>query len=164
MILDLGFKAYTAAGDFRQIITGESERGSETRIRYWIQPCTLKRVQPRPKPAKEKVMEFLTTHVSQDDFLKFSWLTCTWQRLSWAVAIISCGLVLWYWDTHGIHRAWGQFGHTLGVPPSSMLTWRQSEAQDAMVDDRRAFLQSDEPLDEFSNTFRGHPMEKSQNI
>jgi hypothetical protein len=76
MILDLGFKAYSAAGDFRQIITGESERGSETRIKYWIQPSTLKRVQHRPKAAKEKVMEFLATHVSQDGFIKFSWLTC----------------------------------------------------------------------------------------
>ena len=76
MILDLGFKAYSAAGDFHQIITGESEWGSETRIKYWIQPSTLKQVQHRPKVAKEKVMEFLAMHVSQDSFIKFSWLTC----------------------------------------------------------------------------------------
>lgn len=63
----------------------------------------------------------------------------------------------------GIHWAWGQFasGHTLGVPPSSMLTWRQPETQDVMIDDQWDFLQSDEPLDE---SFTGYPMEKSQNI
>ncbi len=76
-LLDLGLKAYSAAGDCRQIVTGVSERGLETGIRYWIQPRTLKRVQPRPKATKEKLMEFLTTHVSQDSFICFSWLTCT---------------------------------------------------------------------------------------
>ena len=81
----------------------------------------------------------------------------------WAVVIVSCSLVLWYWDVQGIHRAWGQFGHTLGVPPSSVLTWRQPITQDVMIDDRWDFLQSDEPLDE-SYRLGSYPMEKSPNI
>ena len=76
-------------------------------------------------------------------------------------AIVSCSLVLWYWDMQGIHRAWGQFGRTLGVPPSSMLTWRQPETQDVMINHRWDFLRSDEPLDE---SFTGYPMGKSQKI
>jgi hypothetical protein len=166
-VLDLGFKAYSAAGDFRQIITGVSEIGPETRIRYWIQPySTLKRVQPRPKAAKEKLMEFLTTHVSQDSCIKLSWLTSTWQKtacMSWVVAIVTCTLVLWYWEVHGIHQAWGQFGHTLRVPSSSLLTWRQSGTQDVMIDDRWDFLQSNGLLDKSSSTFRDYPMENSPN-
>jgi hypothetical protein len=67
-ILGLRFKAYSSSGDCRQIVTGVSERGSETGIRYWIQPHASNRVQPRPKATKAKVMEFATTHVSQDSF------------------------------------------------------------------------------------------------
>ncbi|KAH9172233.1 WD40-repeat-containing domain protein [Lactarius sanguifluus] len=60
--------AYSSARDCHQIVTGVSERGSETGIRYWIQPHASNRVQPRPKAVKEKVMEFVTMHVSQDSF------------------------------------------------------------------------------------------------
>jgi hypothetical protein len=65
---DLGLKAYSIGEDCRQIITGVSERGSDTAIKYWIQPRSLKPVQPRPKSAKEQMMEFLTRHVRQDKF------------------------------------------------------------------------------------------------
>lgn len=71
--LILGLKAYSIGKDYRQIITGVSERGSETGIRYWIQPRSLKPVQPRPKSAKEQMMVFLTRHVRQDTFsVKFT--------------------------------------------------------------------------------------------
>jgi hypothetical protein len=74
---DLRLKAYssTSTGDYRQIITGVSERGSATTIKYWIQPRRTQPVQPRSKSAKEEMVELLEyfiKHVSQDDFLSFS--------------------------------------------------------------------------------------------
>ena len=60
----LQLKAYSSAGDCRQIVTGVSERGSETEIRYWIQPRRMQPVQRRSKSAKEKVVEYLKAHVS----------------------------------------------------------------------------------------------------
>lgn len=133
--------AYSAAGDCRQIITGVSERGSETGIRYWIQPRTLKRVQP--KAAKEKVMEFLTTH-----------------RMALSVAIVACSIALWYWGVHGIHRVWDWFGDILGMPSSFTLPWRQSRTQNTdLGDDRWDFLLSNGP----SSTLGSYATEKSQN-
>ena len=58
---DLSSKAYSAAGDCRQIITGVSERGSETEIKYWIQ---RRRVQPRSKSTKQEIVEYIIQHVS----------------------------------------------------------------------------------------------------
>ena len=71
---DLPLEAYSSAGDCRQIITGVSERGSETEIKYWFQP---RHMQPRSKSAKEEMVEYIIEHVSKDDIL-FSWLTCPW--------------------------------------------------------------------------------------
>ena len=58
---DLSSKAYSAAGECRQIITGVSERGSETEIKYWIQ---LHRMQPRSKSTKQEIVEHIIEHVS----------------------------------------------------------------------------------------------------
>ncbi|KAH9057787.1 WD40-repeat-containing domain protein [Lactarius vividus] len=135
--------AYSAAGDYRQIVTGVSERGLETGIRYWIQPRTLKRVQPRPKATKDKAMEFLTTH---------------WMPLS--VAIVAYSLILWYWDMGGIHWPWSRFSDILGMPPSFTLPWRESGTHHTdLGDDRWDFLLSDE----LSSTLGSYATEKSQN-
>ena len=72
---DLQLKAYSSTRDCCQIITGVSERGLETEIKYWIQP---RRMQPRSKSAKEEIVEYLIVHVGQDNFISFSWLTCPW--------------------------------------------------------------------------------------
>jgi hypothetical protein len=64
ILIDLGSKAYSPAENCRQIITGVSERGPESVIKYWIQPRGSKR--PGPKTAKERMMELLTTRVGQD--------------------------------------------------------------------------------------------------
>ena len=67
-MLPLGLQAYSSTGDCRQIVTGVSERGSETELRYWIQPRISKRTQARPKTAKERMAECLVTYVGRDIF------------------------------------------------------------------------------------------------
>jgi hypothetical protein len=67
-MLPLGLQAYSSTGDCRQIVTGVSERGSETELRYWIQPRISKRTQARPKSAKERMAECLVTYVGRDIF------------------------------------------------------------------------------------------------
>ena len=58
----LGFQAYSSTGDYRQIVTGVSERGSETAVRYWIQQRSSKKTQVKQKAR----MEFLSTRVRCD--------------------------------------------------------------------------------------------------
>ena len=53
--------AYSSTGNFRQIITGVSDKGSETEIKYWIQHC---HIQPRFKLTKEEMVEYFIEHVS----------------------------------------------------------------------------------------------------
>jgi len=70
-------KAYssTSTRDCHQIITGVSERGSATTIKYWIQPRRTQLVQPRSKLAKEEmveVLEYIIEHVSYNNFISFT--------------------------------------------------------------------------------------------
>jgi hypothetical protein len=60
----LVLKAYSSAGICRQVITGVSERGSETAIKYWIQQRPKQPVQPRSKSAKEEMVEYIMENVS----------------------------------------------------------------------------------------------------
>ena len=62
--MTLQLKAYSSDGDCHQIVTGVSERGSKTEIKYWIQPCRIQPVQPRSKLAKEEMVEYIIEHVS----------------------------------------------------------------------------------------------------
>jgi hypothetical protein len=45
------------------MITGVSERGSETEIKYWIQPRRVQPVQLKSKSAKEEMLEYFIAHV-----------------------------------------------------------------------------------------------------
>jgi len=63
----LQLKAYSSAEGCRQIITGVSEKGSETKIKYWIERRRVQPVQPKSKSAKEELLELFENvikHVS----------------------------------------------------------------------------------------------------
>jgi hypothetical protein len=63
MLISNILKAYSSVGGCRQIITGVSERGSETAIKYWIQPRLKQSAQPRSRSAKEEMVEYIMEHV-----------------------------------------------------------------------------------------------------
>ncbi|KAH9012528.1 hypothetical protein EDB85DRAFT_1900277 [Lactarius pseudohatsudake] len=98
--------AYSSSGDLRQIITGVSERGSETRMKYWIQPRS---------PKKQAQPEVKTGHREN-------------QRLSHN-ALVACSLAFLYWDVRRNNGAQDQFGDFLNVPPFSRSRWEQSLEQ-----------------------------------
>ena len=62
--MTLQLKAYSSDRDCHQIVTGVSERGSKTEIKYWIQPRCVQPVQPRSKSAKKEMVEYIIEHVS----------------------------------------------------------------------------------------------------
>ncbi|KAI0268926.1 WD40-repeat-containing domain protein [Russula aff. rugulosa BPL654] len=104
--------AYSSTGDCRQIITGISEKGLETEIKYWIQ---RRHMQPRFKSTKEEMVEYFIEH-----------------RVALTIAIVACSLFFWYWDVQRIttHWAWGRFGEISGMSRSSFTDlWRQSGAR-----------------------------------
>ncbi|KAH9953233.1 WD40-repeat-containing domain protein [Russula dissimulans] len=96
-----------STGDFRQIITGVSERGLATAIKYWIQPRRMQPVQPRSKSAKEKMVELLEFFIGRT------------RRVALAIAIVTCILIFQYRDVqHITHLAWEWFSEALGISSS----------------------------------------------
>ncbi|KAI9435779.1 hypothetical protein H4582DRAFT_2059258 [Lactarius indigo] len=93
--------AYSGSGDLRQIITGVSERGSETRMKYWIQPHSPKKqAQPKSKPVIEKIGDRLTMH-----------------RMTLGIIVVACSLAFVFRDVRGNSGAQDRFGNILSVSP-----------------------------------------------
>jgi hypothetical protein len=60
-------------GDARQIVTGVTEKGAETVIRYWIQQRGSK--QPKESGSlavRERTWAYVTTNVSKDNLISLT--------------------------------------------------------------------------------------------
>ncbi|KAI9442139.1 WD40-repeat-containing domain protein [Lactarius indigo] len=136
--------AYSGSGDLRQIITGVSERGSETRMKYWIQPRSPKKqAQPKSKPVIEKIGDRLTMH-----------------RMTLGIIVVACSLAFVFRDVRGNSGAQDRFGNILSVSPflgsRREQSLEQSETLNVDMDDGSSGHQwPDEPA---SQKLRGIEM------